>query len=122
VQQQKTPSRHDFPLRREYQIEKSLNLKKAILDVGGMSSVLDFRGVEKRLNHTRGVHAATVNIASNTAVVDYDERVIDVGALRAKIIECGFHCCGEVLPKHLCETPTAGHHETGLDASKTARH
>ena len=96
-------------------------MKKTILDVGGMSSVLDFCGVEKQLNHTRGVHAATVNIASNTAVVDYDERVIDVDALRAKILDCGFYCCGEVLPNHLCETPMGGQWESGENANQISR-
>jgi P-type Cu2+ transporter len=80
-------------------------MKKAILEVGGMLSVLDFLGVEKQLKRMRGVHSATVNIATSTAVVDYDDKVIDVETLRAKIIECGFYCCGEVLPKHLCATP-----------------
>ena len=80
-------------------------MKKAVLDVGGMLSVLDFLGVEKQLKRMPGVHAATVNIAANTAVVEYDETITNVGALRAKIIDCGFYCCGEVVPKHLCETP-----------------
>lgn len=79
-------------------------MKKAILDVGGMLSVLDFRGVEKQLKRMPGVHSATVNIVASTAVVGYDEKVTDVEALRAKIIECGFYCCGEVLPKHVCKT------------------
>lgn len=95
-------------------------MRKAILDVGGMLSVLDFLGVEKQLKRMPGVQAATVNIATNTAVVDYDERVTDVEALRAKIIDCGFYCCGEVLPKHLCETP-AGEQETGQNANQTPR-
>ena len=82
-------------------------MKKAILEVGGMLSVLDFLGVEKRLKHVLGVHAATVNIATNTAVVEYDENVTNVEALRAKIIDCGFHCHGEVLPRHICGTRDA---------------
>jgi Cu2+-exporting ATPase len=83
-------------------------MKRVILEVGGMLSVLDFRGVEKQLKRMPGVYAATVNIASNTAMVDYDEKVTGVEELRAKIIECGFHCCGEVLPKHLCDAPRSG--------------
>lgn len=81
-------------------------MKKAILEVGGMLSVLDFLGVEKQLKRLPGVHAATVNIATNTAVVEYDEKVTNVEALRAKIVNCGFHCGGEVLPKHVCKTQT----------------
>lgn len=51
-----------------------------------------------------GVYVAQVNIATSTAAVEYDETVTNVDALRAKIIECGFHCRGEVLPKHACDT------------------
>lgn len=79
-------------------------MKKVVLDVGGMLSVLDFLVVEKRLKRIPGVHAATVNIASNTAVVQYDETATNVDALRSSIIDCGFHCGGEVLPRHICKT------------------
>jgi len=79
-------------------------MKRAILEVGGMLSVLDFLGVEKQLKRMPGVHAATVNIASNTAVVEYDETVTNVDALRKSIIDCGFGCGGEVLPRHICKT------------------
>jgi copper chaperone CopZ len=96
-------------------------MKKAILEVGGMLSVLDFLGVEKRLKRTAGVQTASVNVATNTAVVEYDEKVTNVDALRAKIIDCGFYCCGEVLPEHLCETATGGQRETGQNANQTPR-
>jgi Cu2+-exporting ATPase len=83
-------------------------MKKAILEVSGMLSVLDFLGVEKQLKRMPGVRAATVNIATNTAVVEYDDRITDVDALRAKILDCGFYCCGKVLPEHLCASPKGG--------------
>jgi Cu2+-exporting ATPase len=83
-------------------------MKRAVLEVGGMLSVLDFLGVEKQLKRMPGVHSATVNIATNTAAVEYDETITDVEVLRNKIIDCGFYCCGEVLPEHLCETATGG--------------
>ena len=92
-------------------------MKRAVLEVGGMLSVLDFLGVEKRLKRTAGVQTASVNIATNTAVVEYDETVTDVRALRAKIIDCGFYCCGEILPEHLCEAATGGQREAGQNAN-----
>jgi Cu2+-exporting ATPase len=90
-------------------------MQTTILEVGGMLSVLDFLGVEKRLRRMPGVHSASVNIATNTAVVEYDETVTDVGTLRAKILECGFHCRGEALPRHICGTRDA------QDANRTPR-
>jgi len=83
-------------------------MKNAVLEVGGMLSILDFLGAEKQLKRMPGVHSATVNIATSTAVVEYDETVTDVEALRGKIIDCGFYCCGEVLPTHLCGTAIGG--------------
>jgi len=100
---------------------KSLNMKKAILEVGGMLSVLDFLGVAKRLKRTAGVRSASVNIATNTAVIAYDDRVTSAEALRAEIIDCGFHCHGEVLPKHICETQKGGEQDIAQDAKKGAR-
>ena len=100
---------------------KSLNMKKAILEVGGMLSVLDFLGVEKRLKRTAGVRSASVNIATNTAVVAYDDRVTSAEALRAEIIDCGFHCHGEVLPKHICETQKGGAQDIAQDAKRPTR-
>jgi len=100
---------------------KSLNMKKAILEVGGMLSVLDFLGVEKRLKRTAGVHAASVNIATNTAVVAYDDKVTSAEALRAEIIDCGFHCRGQVLPKYICETQKGRAQDIAQDAKRPTR-
>jgi Cu2+-exporting ATPase len=83
-------------------------VQTTILNVDGMLSVLDPQGVEKQLQRMPGVRAASVNIATNTAVIEYDEATTNVEALRTKITECGFHCRGEVLPHHTCAvTPTA---------------
>ena len=54
-----------------------------------MLSVLDPQGVEKQLQRMPGVRVASVNIATNTAVIEYDEAVTNVEALRIKITECG---------------------------------
>lgn len=78
-------------------------MKTATLDIGGMSSMLDYRGVEKQLGQIPGVIQAAANIASNSATVTYDENVTGVPALKAKIEECGFHCSGQLVPNHICE-------------------
>ena len=91
-------------------------MKTATLDVGGMLSMLDYQGVEKQLGRLPGVSGATASIASNSATVDYDETVTSVAALRDKITECGFHCTGRIMPKHICE-PHVGHgHDHGIHA------
>jgi Cu2+-exporting ATPase len=78
-------------------------MKTATLDVGGMLSMLDYQAVEKQLGRISGVQRATVSIASNSATVEFDETVTGVAALKDKINEYGFHCTGQIMPKHLCE-------------------
>jgi Cu2+-exporting ATPase len=79
-------------------------MKTVTLDVGGMLSKLDYRAVEKQLARIPGVRRATASIASNSATVEYDETVTGVAALKDKINECGFHCTGQIMPKHVCDS------------------
>src|SRR6266536_1030990 len=78
-------------------------MKTATLDVGGMLSMLDYQAAEKQLGRMPGVRRATASIASNSATVEYDETITSVPALKDKINECGFHCTGQIMPKHVCE-------------------
>jgi Cu2+-exporting ATPase len=92
-------------------------MKTTTLDVGGMFSMLDYQAVEKQLGRIPGVRRATASTASNSATVEYDDSVTSVAALRDKINECGFHCTGQIMPKHVCE-PHAGHdHGTSVAPS-----
>src|SRR5215467_4847205 len=85
-------------------------MKTATLDVGGMLSLLDYQAVGKQLGLIPGVQRATASVASNSVTVEYDETVTSVAALKAKINECGFHCTGQVMPKHVCEPRPADEH------------
>src|SRR5262245_23072730 len=78
-------------------------MKTTTLDVGGMLSVLDCQGVERQLARMPGVHRATSSVASNSVTVEYDEAITCVAALGEKVKECGFHCTGQIMPRHVCE-------------------
>jgi Cu2+-exporting ATPase len=92
-------------------------MKTATVDVGGMVSMLDYQAIEKQLGRLPGVHRVAASVASNSVTAAYDETVINVSALKDKINECGFHCTGRVMPKHVCE-PRAGHgHDHGVHAA-----
>ena len=78
-------------------------MKTATLDAGGMLSMLDYQAVEKQLGRMPGVQRATASIASNSATVEYNETITSVAALKDTINECGFHCTGQIMPKHVCE-------------------
>ncbi len=79
-------------------------MRTATLDVGGMLSMLDYQCVEKQLGRLAGVQRANASIASGSVTVDYDETVTSVGALKDNINECGFHCTGQIVPKHVCRS------------------
>jgi len=72
------------------------------LDVGNLFSILGARGIEKQLQHIAGVGRVSVNPVSGSTTVVYDPGQTNLSAMQAAIEECGFHCAGEALPKHVC--------------------
>ena len=84
-------------------------MKTATIEIGGLISTLSARGVEKQLAKLQGVHKAEVNYVAGSATVVYDETAIDLKAIKARVHECGYHCAGEQMPKHVCapEDPPA---------------
>lgn len=92
-------------------------MKIATLDVGGMLSMLDYQCVEKQLRRLRGVQRANSSIASSSVTVEYDETVTSLGLLKQTINDCGFHCTGQIVPKHVCGPHDAHGHHRGVVAS-----
>ncbi len=83
-------------------------MRRITLELSAFFDGLDHLVVERRLAHMPGVRQATANPASGGITVEYDEALTSEAALIAKIEECGFHCRGEALPKHVCRTPIPG--------------
>ena len=77
-------------------------MRTSTVEVGGMLSPLSDMGVEKQLSRLPGVNHVSVDYATASATVTYDEHVIDLDTIKAGIRECGFHCSGQLLPKHVC--------------------
>ncbi|MDP2027978.1 cation-translocating P-type ATPase [Sulfuriferula sp.] len=90
-------------------------MKTTVMDVRDLLSPLSARGVEKQLARMPGIKQVDVNSVSGSARVVYDETVTGLNAIKAKVRECGHHCSGELVPRHLCEQE----HPLG-DASATA--
>ena len=78
-------------------------MKSVTLEVRGLFGELDHLGVEKRIGAMPGVHHAQANSASGSITVQYDAGATSEEALRQAILECGYHCSGEVLPRHVCK-------------------
>ena len=68
------------------------------LEVGDLFSILGAQGIEKQLQRIAGVGRVAVNPVSGSTTVTYDPGKIGLPAIK----ECGFHCTGEALPKHVC--------------------
>ncbi len=77
-------------------------MKAATIEVSGLVSVLSAQGIEKQLLRLPGVHTAQVNYVAGSATVTYDEGATRLSAIEAGVRECGYHCAGEQIPRHLC--------------------
>jgi P-type Cu2+ transporter len=77
-------------------------MKTSVIELAGLFSALSAAGVEKQIGRLAGVHKIEVNYVAGSATVTYDETRVDLNAIKARVHECGYHCAGELLPKHVC--------------------
>ncbi|PEQ12495.1 copper-translocating P-type ATPase [Novosphingobium sp. PC22D] len=82
--------------------QRSLALPTVTLEARGLFQCLDHLGVEKQLSKCAGVLSAEANPASESVTVVFDETLINVAELRGIINDCGFHCGGRLVPRHVC--------------------
>ncbi len=64
--------------------------KRIVLDIGGMHCATCAQTIEKRLPKLKGVVYATVNLAAEKAIIDYDPNVTDQKAIEDVISEVGY--------------------------------
>jgi len=104
------------------------NMNTATVEVGGLLSVLSAEGVQKRLRALPGVHHADVNYVAQSATVHYDETRTTLDEIARRVVECGYHCRGQLVPNHLCDepgkpvaaAPAHAHHDHGADGAAAA--
>ncbi|HEX9596706.1 MAG TPA: cation transporter, partial [Anaerolineales bacterium] len=77
-------------------------MKEVVLEAGGLVRGSSAPALETFLRRHPGVHHAEASYMSDTVTVGYDETVISEAEIRGLIEECGYHCRGEVLPRHIC--------------------
>jgi len=91
-------------------------MKTSTVEVGELVSSLSAAGVQRRLAAMPGVHRVDVNYVAGSATVHYDESKVTLDAIRQRIVDCGYHCRGEMIPAHVCSPeghdPTHGAHAT----------
>ena len=91
-------------------------MKTSTVEVGELVSTLSAAGVHRQLSTLPGVHHADVNYVAGSATVHYDEAKITLDAIRQRVVDCGYHCRGELAPAHFCDPAgrtTAGHGHSG---------
>ena len=71
-------------------------------EVGDLLSILGAHGIEKQVKHIAGVGRVSVKLVSGLATVAFDPAKTSLQAIVAAIKDCGYHCAGEALPKHIC--------------------
>ena len=77
-------------------------MKTSTLEVGELISSLSAAGVQRQIAALPGVHHVDVNYVAGSATVHYDETKVTLETIRQRIVECGYHCRGEMLPAHVC--------------------
>ncbi|MEW5745073.1 MAG: heavy metal translocating P-type ATPase [Nitrospirota bacterium] len=77
-------------------------VKEKVFEAGGLLRGSSGPALETFLRRQPGVHRAEASYMSETVTVAYDEDVVTESAVRDLIGQCGYHCRGEVLPRHVC--------------------
>jgi Cu2+-exporting ATPase len=90
----------------------------AVLEVAGVHWASEKATVERVLGRRPGVLGVEANPVSQTATVTYDPTRTSVADLAAWIRDCGYHCAGQSVPRHVCDPAVepqphgpAGHHD-----------
>ncbi len=69
--------------------------KKIVLNIGGMSCVNCARAIEKALNKLNGITQATINLAAEKAIIDYNPDIIDQKTIENTITDTGYQVIHE---------------------------
>ena len=93
-------------------------MREVVLEAGGLLRGSSAPALETFLRRQRGIHHAEASTVSQTVTVGYDETAITEAAIGRLIEACGYHCAGEVLPKHLC-APAGEHAGHAMPAAQT---
>lgn len=76
-------------------------MKEVVLEAGGLLRGSSAPALQAFLSRQPGIHHVEANTMSDTVTVHFDETVISEAHIRHLIEECGYHCRGEVFPRHV---------------------
>jgi len=74
-----------------------------VLEVSGVQWASSKAVAETVLSRRPGVLAVEANPVAQTATVTYDPGRTSLAQLREWVRDCGFHCAGQSVPRHVCD-------------------
>ncbi|MEW6703303.1 MAG: heavy metal translocating P-type ATPase [Pseudomonadota bacterium] len=97
-------------------------MKTSTVEVGELVSSLSAAGVQRQIAALPGVHHVDVNYVAGSATVHYDETKTSLEDIRRRIVDCGYHCRGEMLPAHVCPPEVHAEHAGHEDHAAHGAH
>jgi Cu2+-exporting ATPase len=94
----------------------------AVLDVRGLHWATERNVVESVLGRRTGVLEVAANPVAQTATVRFDPARTSVRELRDWVRDCGYHCAGQSVPRHLCDPLAEPYPHTRPEAPPHAGH
>jgi Cu2+-exporting ATPase len=86
-------------------------MREIVLESEGLLNGSSGPALQSFLERQTGIHHAFVNPAAGTTTVGYDEALISEEKISGQIRECGYHCAGQSVPRHVCSpTPSVQQH------------
>ena len=80
-------------------------METAVLELSGVQWVTEKAVVEAVLGRRPGVVSVDANPVAQTATITYDPARTTVAELAGWIRDCGYHCQGQSVPRHVCDPP-----------------
>jgi P-type Cu2+ transporter len=93
-----------------------------VLEAGGVQWATEKLRVEAVLRRRPGVLQVDANPVAQTATVTFDPVHTSVVELREWIQDCGYHCAGQSVPRHVCDPLTADETHRGHDHDRGHDH
>jgi Cu2+-exporting ATPase len=81
-----------------------------VLEVAGVHWASEKAIAESVLGRRPGVIAVDANPVGQTATVTYDPARTSVTELASWVRDCGYHCAGQSVPRHICDPEAEPHH------------
>src|SRR5215208_1891749 len=92
----------------------------AVLEVSGVQWATEKNVAEAVLSRRPGVLGVDANPVAQTATVTYDPERTSVAELAGWVRDCGYHCAGQSVPRHVCDPAAEPHaRATQGDAHET---